>query len=112
MQTLTVKLENRLYYSLKRIARQFGKTPEEMTVQWVEVAIEQIKHRQTNLSAESALDKLPENDNQVEETIDEDPDPLLALAGTLEYKATDLSEQHDEYIGQALLAKIQGNNDE
>ncbi len=33
MQTLTVKLEDRLYHSLKRIAPQFGKTPEEMTVQ-------------------------------------------------------------------------------
>ena len=102
MKTLTIKLESRLYHSLKRIAQQFGKTPEEMTVQWV---VAMVERKQTNLSAESALDELPENDNQAEGTMSGDPDPLLALAGTLEYKATDLSEQHDEYIGQALRAE-------
>ena len=102
MKTLTIKLESRLYHSLKRIAQQFGKTPEEMTVQWV---VAMVEREQTNLSAESALDELPENDNQAEGTMSGDPDPLLALAGTLEYNSTDLSEQHDEYIGQALRAE-------
>ena len=112
MQTLTVRLENRVYHSFQYLAQQLGKTPEEITAQWVEVAIEQIKHQQTNLSAESALNELPENDDQAEGTMSGDPDPLLALAGTLEYKATDLSERHDEYIGQTLLTEMQGNNDE
>ena len=42
----------------------------------------------------------------------DDPAPLLALAGTLEYETTDLSERHDEYIGKALLAEMHGDNDE
>ena len=112
MQTLTVELENRVYHSFQHLAQQLGKTPEEITAQWVEVAIEQIKRQQTNLSADSALDEPSTDDGQVEETMSENPDPLLALAGTLEYKATDLSERHDEYIGQTLLTEIQGNNDE
>lgn len=112
MQTLTVRLENRVYRSFQHLAQQFGKTPEEITGQWVKVLIERIKPMETNLSAESGLNELSEKDNQSEETMSGDPDPLLALAGTLEYKVTDLSERHDEYIGQALLAEIQGNDDE
>ena len=112
MQTLTVELENRVYRSFQNLAQKLGKTPEEMTAQWVEITIEQINHPRTNLSAESALDKISKNDTQTEGTMSGDPDPLLALAGTLEYKATDLSERHDEYIGQTLLTEMQGNNDE
>ena len=78
----------------------------------VAVAIKQFNPQQTNLSAESALDELQENDNQDEETMLGEPDPLLALAGTLEYEATDLSERHDEYIGKALLAEMREDNDE
>ena len=102
MQTLTVKLENRLYHSLKRIAQRFGKTPEEMTAQWVVAKVEQLEREQTNLSAERALDEIIENDNHPRKTMSGTPDPLLALAGTLEYDSTDLSERHDEYIGQGL----------
>ena len=102
MQTLTIKLESRLYHSLKRIAQQFGKTPEEMTVQWV---VAMVEREQTNLSTESALDEIIENDGHPRKTMSGNPDPLLALAGTLEYDSTDLSEQHDEYIGQALRAE-------
>lgn len=39
-------------------------------------------------------------------------DPLLALAGTLECDEENISERHDEYIGDALLAKLAGNADE
>ncbi len=102
MQTLTVKLENRLYHSLKRIAQQFGNAPEEMTVRWIVALVERREHKQANLSAESALDKIVENDSYLRKTMSDNPDPLLALAGTLEYKATNLSERHDEYIGQTL----------
>ena len=99
MQTLTVKLEDRLYHSLKRIAQQFGKTPEEMTVQWV---VAMVEREQTNLSAENALDEIIENGGHPRGTMSSNPDPLLALAGTLEYDSTDLSERHDEYIGREL----------
>ncbi len=39
-------------------------------------------------------------------------DPLLALAGTLKGNATDMGERHDDYIGDALLAELRGDNDE
>jgi hypothetical protein len=41
-----------------------------------------------------------------------DPDPLIALLGTLECDVTDIGERHDEYIGDALLAELWGDEDE
>ena len=38
--------------------------------------------------------------------------PLLALAGTLECNVTDISERHDEYIVDTLVAELRGNDDE
>ena len=38
--------------------------------------------------------------------------PLLALAGTLECDVTDISERHDEYIVDTLVAELRGNDDE
>lgn len=40
------------------------------------------------------------------------PDPLLRLVGTLECEVTDIGERHDDYIGDALLVELQGDNDE
>ena len=40
------------------------------------------------------------------------PDPLLALAGTLQSDVTDISERHDDYIRDALLAELWGDEDE
>ena len=40
------------------------------------------------------------------------PDPLIALLGTLESDVTDLGERHDDYIGDALLAELWGDEDE
>ena len=39
-------------------------------------------------------------------------DPLLALAGTLTCDATNISEKHDEYIGQALLKEMRDADNE
>ena len=39
-------------------------------------------------------------------------DPLLALAGTLTSDATNISERHDEYIGQALLEEMRDADNE
>ncbi len=50
------------------------------------------------------------NTNQSLET--QGADPLLALAGTLECEVTDIGERHDDYIGDALLAELQEDNDE
>ena len=40
------------------------------------------------------------------------PDPLIALLGTLESNVTDLGERHDDYIRDALLAELWGDEDE
>ncbi len=40
------------------------------------------------------------------------PDPLIALAGTLESDVTDIGERHDNYIADALLAELWGDEDE
>lgn len=39
-------------------------------------------------------------------------DPLLALAGTSAYDATNIGEKHDEYIGQALLEEMRDVDNE
>ena len=41
-----------------------------------------------------------------------DSDPLLALIGTLECDVPDIGERHDEYIGDALIAELRGDDDE
>ena len=41
-----------------------------------------------------------------------DPDPVIALLGTLECDVTDIGERHDDYIGDALLAELWGDEDE
>ena len=41
-----------------------------------------------------------------------DSDPLLALAGTLACDVTDISERHDEYIVDTLIAELHGNEDD
>jgi hypothetical protein len=38
-------------------------------------------------------------------------DPLLQLAGVFESDVTDLSERHNDYIGQGLLKELRGNKD-
>ena len=35
-----------------------------------------------------------------------------ALAGTLQSDVTDIGERHDDYIGDALLAELWGDEDE
>ena len=40
------------------------------------------------------------------------PDPLIALAGTLECDVQDIGERHDDYIGDALLEELWGDEDQ
>ena len=40
------------------------------------------------------------------------PDPLIALLGTLECDVTDIGERHDDYIRDALLAELWGDEEE
>ena len=42
----------------------------------------------------------------------DDPDPLIALLGTLECDVTDIGKRHDDYIGDALLAELWGDENE
>lgn len=75
----------------------------------IEQALQEVRaetEEERRLDQESALEELAENNDQAEGTMPGNPDPLLALAGTLKYEATDLSERHDEYIGKALLAEM------
>ena len=39
-------------------------------------------------------------------------DPLLALIGTLECNVPDFGKRHDEYIGDALITELRGDDDE
>ena len=39
------------------------------------------------------------------------PDPLIASLGTLESDVTDIGERHGEYIRNALLAELWGDED-
>lgn len=50
------------------------------------------------------------NTNQSRET--QGADPLLTLGGTLECEVTDISERCGDYIGDALVAELQEDNDE
>ena len=41
-----------------------------------------------------------------------DTNHFLSLLGTLECDVTDIGERHDDYIGDALIAELRGNNDD
>ena len=55
---------------------------------------------------------LPPEIRVVKGPYEDHPDPLIALVGTLECDVTDIGERHDDYIADALLAELRGNNDE
>ena len=40
------------------------------------------------------------------------PDPLIALLGTLKSDVNDIGERHDDYIADALLAELWGDENE
>lgn len=48
----------------------------------------------------------------VEGVYKDHPDPLIASLGTLESDVTDIGERHDDYIRDALLAELWGDEDE
>ena len=55
---------------------------------------------------------LPPEIRVVKGPYEDHPDPLIALLGTLECDVTDIGERHDEYIADALLAELRGDEDE
>lgn len=72
-KTLTLKISDKTYKLLLTTATQHGQTPEQIISDWIE--------------------------DKVKQTVE---DPLLQLAGAFETNVTDVSEHHDEYIGQSL----------
>lgn len=72
-KTLTLKLSDNIYELLVRASAQSGQTPEQVVQEWVESKVEQSSH-----------------------------DPLLQLAGAFESNISNLSDQHDLYLGKAL----------
>ena len=55
---------------------------------------------------------LPPEIRVVKGPYEDHPDPLIALLGTLECDVTDIGERHDEYIADALLAELRGDENE
>lgn len=68
---LTVEIPDHVYEPLRQRAMQSGQTPEQIVSQWIENAVKHFAD-----------------------------DPLLALAGIFASEVKDISERHDEYIGQ------------
>ncbi len=70
----------------------------------VDLDVAEIKKRLKNtVSPKTRMVKGPYEDH---------PDPLIALFGTLECDVTDIGERHDDYIGDALLDELWGDEDE
>jgi hypothetical protein len=76
---LTVELPDEAYEYLCREAGEMKATPEEIADEWLAGTIRRMAN-----------------------------DPLLQLAGTLECDVPDVSERHDDYIGQALYEEMRG----
>jgi hypothetical protein len=72
-KVLTLQIRDDVYEPLLKKANQIGQTPEQIAIEWIE--------------------------NQIKTLTD---DPLLQLAGIFESKITNVSDRHDEYIGQSL----------
>ena len=71
--TLTLQVPETTYALLIRRAQQIGQTPEYLAAQWIIKAVQA-----------------------------EVDDPLLRLAGIFAAETADISERHDEYIGQEV----------
>jgi hypothetical protein len=79
--TLILEVPEDVYQPLIKKAQQVGLTPERVVLQWLTNAVKPLTS-----------------------------DPLLELAGFFESGATDISEKHDQYIGQGLMRELHGSN--
>ena len=87
-KTLIITLPDNLEQQLNAKAKLLNKTPEELIL----VSISQVlAEKLTTLSFEV---------EQIE------TDPLIRLIGSLHSEVTDLAENHDYYIGQALYSEL------
>ena len=91
-QLLSLKLPDDIYELLLKTAEVAGQKPDKWIV------------TQLSLHLPLTSSKVAQASQQPSDM--ERDDDLLALAGTLESDITDIGEQHDLYIGQALLSKL------
>jgi hypothetical protein len=80
--TLILEVPEEVYEPLFRKAKQTGETPEKIVAVWLANAVKSLTD-----------------------------DPLLQLAGVFASDATDVSERHDEYIGQGLMKELHRSKD-
>jgi hypothetical protein len=74
---MTLEIPDDVYEPLVFQAKQLGRTPEEIALEWLSAAI-----------------------------VRREEDPLLALAGTIEGDITDVADRHDYYIGEQLFREL------
>jgi hypothetical protein len=75
--TLTLELSNTIYEPLTKTARQTGKTPEQLAIEWLEQAAHIVLQ-----------------------------DPLEDFIGVFHSDVPDWADEHDKYLGQALAAEL------
>ena len=73
-KALTLMIPDDIYEPILRKANRIGQSPEQVISEWIRNTVRQIS----------------------------EDDPLLQLAGIFESDIKDISEHHDDYIGQNL----------
>jgi len=79
--TLTIELSDEIYEPLTKTAEETGKTPEELAVAWLLLAIRYVLK-----------------------------DPLEEFIGAFHSDVADWADQHDKYLGQALIEEMRDND--
>ncbi len=78
---LSLSVSEEIYDSISKIAEEMGEPPEELAARWVTLAAKSLTS-----------------------------DPLDRLIGTLNTGMPGWSDNHDWYIGQAILESMRGND--
>jgi hypothetical protein len=78
---MILEVPDDVYEPLVSQAKQLGRTPEEIALEWLSAAATR-----------------------------QEEDPLLALAGTIESDITDVADRHDYYIGEQLLRELRNQH--
>lgn len=81
--TLVLEIPENIYEPLAKTAQRTGQTPEEVAMEWLVIAIQ------------SMLD-----------------DPVESFIGAFSSNISDWADQHDWYLGQALIEQIHKQDDE
>lgn len=82
-QTLVLEIPDDVYKVLTDIASQEGKSPEEMSAQWVATTVERIQN-----------------------------DPVERFIGAFSSNIPDWADRHDGYLGEALLKEMRPERDD